>query len=87
MTERALNDLEPQWVTPAQAAFHLACSRATIYTMVKKGTIPHRHFGGRILIHRSVIEEGAPCQSASSGITMPSEPTKTVPFPASPSRP
>ena len=82
-----MDHLKPIWATVSEAAFHLRCCRQTIRNRIANGTIPYRVDGARYLIHRSVLEEGAPTwQNEKNAVVMPSGKTTTVQFPASQSQ-
>jgi excisionase family DNA binding protein len=83
-----MDHLRPKYMTPAEAAMHLRCCRATVYKRIKRGTIPHRRFGDSILIPVSFLEEDGTTweNNDAKKATMPSEKIRTVQFPVSRSR-
>ncbi len=51
----AASSPEP-WISVAEAATHLACSRSRVYSLVSVGRIPHEKDGSRVLFRRSALD-------------------------------
>jgi len=71
IAKRAAELVEPQadvWLSVAEAADHLRCTRSRIYSLVSARRIPHHKDGSRVLFRRSELDRwveqgGAKCPS------------------------
>lgn len=45
-----------EWMTSAEAAEYLRCTRGRIHNLVSEGRLPHHKDGGRLLFRRSELD-------------------------------